>query len=197
MARDRVYPADTCFAGSSPMGRATNHSTPNHGIGIPHGIELWAPMWSDHQRAHLFLINKIRHRKLITLKLSKPRNKYCGVLDRDRNGCRPSQSRHLSHPLFPPFHILDFGTGPLLSVQAAPSSATLAQRHPRSVQGPQTPEHPHRSWCECSFQLWMPDTSAKATVGLPISLISLFQGENKQEKGGTPWCPVPPFSKTG
>lgn len=44
-----------------------------------------------------------RHRKLTILELSKPHNNYCGVLDGDRNGCRPSQSCPSS-----PSHILDF-----------------------------------------------------------------------------------------
>lgn len=113
-------------------------------------------MWpKERQGPHLFLTNKIKQtQKLITLKLSKPQNSYCGVLDGDKNGCRPSQSRHPSHPLLVPFHILDFGTG-CHQCRQPPNSAILAQKHPRSVQSPQTPEDHPRSWCECPFQLWI------------------------------------------
>lgn len=121
-----------------------------------------------------FLNNKIRQRKLITLKLSKPPN-YCRVLDGDRNGWRPSQSSHPSHPHLPPFISLTLELDPCRQCRQSPNSAILAQRHPRSLQDPQTPEHHHRSCvnalssCGWPWHLCQGSSRASKQIHLVIS----------------------------
>lgn len=185
------------------------------------------------------------HRKLIILKLSKPHNNYCGVLDGDRNGCRPSQSCPSS-----PSHILDFAwpwswvcrivlylwraaeplwPSPLLNLRGptvhknlclllfcpAPSATPAIQSGPATCAASLTTqpflprgirdlsEVPMDTRASPQLLVWVPspavahtDLSAKVAAGPPSSLLLLFQAENKQEKGGTPWCPVPSFPKT-
>lgn len=144
----------------------------------------------------MYFLNKIRRRKLITLKLSKPQNNYCGVLDGNRKGGKPVSPGILPTLFFLPFISLTLEPGPCHQCRQLPNSAILAQRHPRSVQGPQTPEHHHRSWCECPFQMWVTLTPLpRQQPALQTASFHYFKEKISGRKEGLPDVQFPHSQK--
>lgn len=97
-----------------------------------------------------------------------------------------------------PFISLTLELGPCHYCRQPPNSAILAQRHPRSVQGPQTPEHHHRSWCECPFQLWVTLTPLpRQQQGLQAASSHYSKEKIVRRKEGLPDVKFPHSQKTG